>query len=277
MTDSPNEKDIAVHFDQVKKTFRERDKETQVLKGITGTVPAGTVLTLVGPSGSGKSTLLSLCNLLLTPDQGDVYVYGREVRDWPIPSLRKTVGMVFQTPTLFPGTVLDNLALGPQLRGEQLDNPGYWLDAIDLPEELAGRSVEELSGGQRQRIALVRTLINEPSILLLDEVTSSLDPVSTQVVEALITDWRKKSGATVLWVTHHLDQARRLGDITWYLEAGELLEARNTADFFAAPEHERARAFVQDGNLATGVEETSVSVDSGELPSFAAREGREAE
>ena len=256
MTDSSNDTGIAINCHEVKKTFRERGKETEVLKGVTGTVPSGTVLTLVGPSGSGKSTLLSMCNLLLSPDEGEVYVNGKEIRDWSIPDLRKTVGMAFQTPTLFPGTVLDNLSLGPKLRGEQLDNPGYWLREIDLPEDLQDRSVEELSGGQRQRIALVRTLINEPSILLLDEVTSSLDPVSTQVVETLITDWRKKTGATVLWVTHHLEQARRLGDITWYLEAGELLEARSTEDFFARPENERARMFVNDPEGMKVVAET---------------------
>ncbi|WP_157061991.1 ABC transporter ATP-binding protein [Alicyclobacillus ferrooxydans] len=234
----------AVRFEGVTKTFVERNQPTHVLRGISGEVPVGKTLTLVGPSGSGKSTLLSLCNLLLTPDEGQVYINGREVRQWSIPKLRQTVGMAFQTPTLFPGTVQDNLELGPQLRGERLKNPEEWMEAVDLPANLLGRSVEELSGGQRQRIALVRTILNGPSILLLDEVTSALDPSSTQVVEKLITDWKAKSGAAILWVTHHLDQARRLGDITWYVEAGELLEANDTKTFFTRPETEQARSFI---------------------------------
>lgn len=246
MTVASGKGQIAVRFANVSKTFQEHERQTQVLRGVTGEVPTGAVLTLVGPSGSGKSTLLSLCNLLLSPDEGEVYIEGTEVRKWSIPKLRKKVGMAFQTPTLFPGTVEDNLCLGPKLRGQRVDNPQHWLSAVDLPENLLSRSIEELSGGQRQRVALVRTLINEPAILLLDEVTSALDPMSTQIVENLVMDWREKSGATLLWVTHNLEQARRMGDITWYMEAGELLEARETADFFRNPKNDRARSFVLD-------------------------------
>lgn len=242
--------DAVVEFRNVEKKFVEGDTTRTVLKSVLGEVRQGETLALVGPSGSGKSTLLSLCNLLLTPDSGEVYILGREVREWSIPTLRRTVGMVFQTPTVFPGTVFDNLNLGPKLHGETLKDPEKWLEAVDIPGDWLSRTAEELSGGQRQRIALARTLVNEPKILLLDEVTSALDPVSTQVVESLIAKWKEDTGGTVLWVTHHLHQARRQSSYAWYLQDGELIERAETTEFFDNPTDERTQAFLSQQNVA---------------------------
>ncbi|WP_233095806.1 phosphate ABC transporter ATP-binding protein [Alicyclobacillus sp. SO9] len=233
-----------IEFHGVDKKFVEGETTRLVLKNITGSVPEGETLALVGPSGAGKSTLLSLCNLLLTPDAGQVVVLGKEIREWSIPQLRRTVGMVFQTATVFPGTVYDNLNLGPKLRGEKVDDAQKWLHALDLPQNWLSRNAEELSGGQKQRIALARTLANRPKILLLDEVTSALDPTSTQIVESLIMNWRKDTGGTALWVTHHLHQARRQSTETWFLEDGELVETGPSEQLFTDPKDGRTRTFL---------------------------------
>src|SRR5579875_930349 len=178
------EDDCTIEFREVRKSFSvDGTPGTQVLKNFSGKVQCGSIVTLVGPSGSGKSTLLSLCNLLTTPDDGEVYVYGKEVRQWNIPDLRRKVGLVFQTPTMFSGTVLDNIELGARLQGKKLANPEKFLIDVGLSADLLAQPADKLSGGQKQRVALARVLANEPSILLLDEVTSALDPSSTRHVE----------------------------------------------------------------------------------------------
>ncbi|MEW9673091.1 ATP-binding cassette domain-containing protein [Ammoniphilus sp. 3BR4] len=98
----------AIRLKQVYKTFSSGEGPIPILRNINGEVPAGTIVTLVGPSGSGKSTLLSLCNLLLTPDEGEIWIHGKEVRDWDVPVLRRNVGLAFQSGAMIPGTVLDN-------------------------------------------------------------------------------------------------------------------------------------------------------------------------
>ncbi|MBX6395995.1 MAG: phosphate ABC transporter ATP-binding protein [Alicyclobacillaceae bacterium] len=245
---------IAIRFDHVSKMFSgDRDDRIEALRDITGDVPKGAILTLVGPSGSGKSTLLTLCNLLATPDEGTVTVLGREIREWDPPSLRRTVGLVFQRPAFVPGTVLDNLALGARLQGRTIDNPAQHLQAVGLPENLLPRDARDLSGGQQQRLALARVLVNTPTILLLDEATSALDPSAARDIEALILDLRDRKGTTVLWVTHDLEQARRVGDWTWLLVEGRLVEARPTVDFFEHPEHPLTKRFLQ-GELSGGTQ-----------------------
>ena len=234
----------AVAFHKVSKSYQHAGHAVTVLDGISGSIPRGAIVTLVGPSGSGKSTLLSLCNLLASPDAGDVIIDGEEVRQWAIPALRRRVGLVFQSPVMFPGTVLDNLGYGPMLRGEPLTNPEDFLHRVGLPEDLLLRNASTLSGGQQQRVALARTLVNDPDIILLDEVTSSLDPGAARDVEDWILRIHQERPTTLLWVTHNLEQARRVGHDTWFLEQGHLVEATDTARFFGDPKEEATRRFL---------------------------------
>ncbi|WP_018130379.1 ABC transporter ATP-binding protein [Effusibacillus pohliae] len=236
--------DVAVRFQQVNKWFPGKVGNIQILQDISGEVPTGKILTIVGPSGSGKSTLLSLCNLLLTPDGGEVRIHGKEVRKWDIPQLRREVGLVFQMPTMFPGSVLDNLALPARLRREELRRPEEYMESVGLSEELLSRKAEDLSGGQKQRVSIARALVNRPSVLLLDEITSALDPAAAKAIEELILRIRREQGTTILWVTHDLEQARRVGDLTWLLAGGRLVEARDTQSFFEQPEADLTREFL---------------------------------
>jgi putative ABC transport system ATP-binding protein len=246
-----NQSTSALRFEQVGLHVHMQGKTVRVLSGISGEVPRGAILTVIGPSGSGKSTLLSLCNLLKTPDEGAVFVDGKEVRQWEIPSLRRHVGMVFQTPVMLPGTVRDNLLTGARIAGETLADPETYLERVGLPKELLDRDAQDLSGGQKQRVALARTLVTRPSILLLDEATSALDPASVREVESCIDEWNRTYGTTVVWVTHQLEQARRIGHWTWVLMQGRIIEQGETSALFARPKTEETRRFLS-GELAGG-------------------------
>ncbi|MFD1677069.1 phosphate ABC transporter ATP-binding protein [Alicyclobacillus fodiniaquatilis] len=216
-----------------------------LLKEIHANVKAGGITALIGPSGAGKSTLLSLCNLLRTPTAGHIYVDDKEVRDWDIQVLRQKVGMVFQSPTIFPGTVEDNLAYGLRLHGKSLADGVSLLRDVGLSEDLLQQAADELSGGQKQRIALGRTLAMEPQILLLDEVTSALDVHAKQEVERTILALQKKINATILWVTHDLAQAKRVAEDVWFMQDGQLVESAPADDFFYAPATSGAKAFLE--------------------------------
>lgn len=246
---NPNEVvQAAIRFDKIcKRIHHANGKSITILNGVSGEVERGKIVTLVGPSGSGKSTLLSLCNLLLTPDEGEVFVEGREVRNWNIPQLRRYVGLVFQSPTMFPGTVEENIAMGAKLTGRPMTSPAEWLSKVQLSSELLSNRAEDLSGGQKQRVALARVLANEPNILLLDEVTSALDPTSAHEIEELLLQLHREQNLTMLWVTHNLEQARRVGDETWLFMNGERIEAQPTELFFSHPKEEATLKFLEGG------------------------------
>ena len=207
-----------------------------ILEDITTEIPSGEIFTIVGPSGSGKSTLLSLLNRLRDPTEGQVLIDGRPLGKMDVLQLRRRVGLAFQRPALFPGTVRDNVEYGPRLwkepggsRAEQM------LGLVGLGSEYLERDASTLSGGEGQRVALARTLASGPDALLLDEVTASLDPTAARRIEEVIRDLKEKLGLTVLWVTHDLAQAERVGDRTLLLVDGQVLEEGPTRDFFSHP------------------------------------------
>lgn len=212
---------------------------------VSFSVAKGQLVTIIGPSGAGKSSMLKLMNRLEDPDEGMIYYKGKELTDYPIKELRKKVGMAFQTAALFEGTVEDNLSYGPKLHGIEWSKK--WgqelLDAVQLPKDFIHKPVEELSGGEQQRVALARTLANEPEVLLLDEVTSALDLRNVDLVEDLIRRLQQQ-GKTILMVTHDVEQAERLGDITLFLEKGKLVETGETTAFFTEPKTQEARRFL---------------------------------
>lgn len=235
---------MEIELKNIHKSFINQGERVSVLKGISGEAEKGEILTIIGPSGSGKSTILSLCNLLQTPDDGDLYVGGKEIRDWDVRQLRRYVGIAFQSGPMMKGTVLENLSLPMQLQGRTLDNPQTYMNYVGLSEELLNREAKELSGGQRQRLSLARTLVNQPSVLLLDEVTSALDSKAAQEIEELILSINKDHNTTILWVTHDLAQAERVGDQTWFIMGGQLVEAATTKQFFSEPKDQKTKEFL---------------------------------
>jgi putative ABC transport system ATP-binding protein len=239
-----HQNEAAVELVAVNKSYRNQGNLIPVLKELSGAAAKGSILTIIGPSGSGKSTILSLCNLLISPDEGKVLIFGKDVRKWDVKELRRQVGIAFQAAPMLQGTVLDNLTLPARLHGIELQSPETYLEEVGLSAELLFRDAKELSGGQRQRLSLARTLINKPSILLLDEVTSALDSISAHEVEELILRLNRKQHTTILWVTHDLSQAERVGDQTWLIIDGSLVEAAPTRRFFSEPRQIRTRQFL---------------------------------
>lgn len=192
-----------------------------ILRDISFRIAIGEIIAVTGPSGAGKSTLLRLLNRLEEPSSGAIQLDGQDTRTLAPAELRRRIGLVMQRPFLFPGAVAENIAFGPAQHKIQLA-PGAidsMLEEVGLPG-YAVRDTTTLSGGEAQRVALLRTLANQPELLLLDEPTSALDAANRQSVEELILRLIRERNLTCIWVTHNSDQAR-LADRILQLEAGK--------------------------------------------------------
>ncbi|CAI5520481.1 unnamed protein product [Closterium sp. Naga37s-1] len=214
-----------------------------ILDGVALRVARGQLFGLIGPSGSGKSTLLRAINRLWEPARGTVWVDGCDVTTMDVQQLRRRVGMVFQSPHLFPGTVADNVRYGPGLQGVAVgveEQQSLLLRAgLDPSSDFLQRAAHELSGGEAQRVSIARALANSPQkhlhrapwplanspqVLLLDEPTSSLDPTATRKVEETIERLRREEGLTVVLVSHSMPQIERVADVTALLSQGRVVE-----------------------------------------------------
>jgi putative ABC transport system ATP-binding protein len=194
----------------------------RVLDEVTASVPATGITVVSGPSGAGKTTLLRLCNRLEIPDAGTVAYRGQPLDELDPLVLRRQVGMVFQRPTPFPGSVADNLAVAhPDATTDQLSTA---LQRVALDPGLLDQEARTLSGGELQRMCLARTLVTQPETLLLDEPTSALDDQPRQVFENTARALAAQ-GITIIWVTHDGAQARRVANRTYQLRDGHLTSA----------------------------------------------------
>lgn len=181
----------------------------------------GGVTVLQGPSGSGKSTLLRLLNRLVAPDSGLVRYRGEDLATRDVLAHRREVGMVFQSPILFPGTVADNLAVAAAELGGDRDFAALLARCGLPPDEFLTRDAATLSGGEAQRACLARALATRPRVLLMDEPTSALDAAAASVIESLARRLAD-DGVSIILVTHDRDQATRLGDHVIALREGRL-------------------------------------------------------
>ena len=226
------------------------DGDVHILKDITGSFPEGKITTLVGPSGAGKTTLFRLCNGLISPKSGEIYIKNKPITDYEPTTLRRNIGLALQSATMISGTVFSNLALPLTLQGKQLkeEKAKELLRDVRLDEEFLYRNVKDLSGGQRQKVSVARTLVNRPKVLLLDEITSSLDRVSQQDIEELIVKINQKYRTTIIWITHNLQQALSVGDYTWVMMNGEVVETGETS-LLDNPQDERVKQFVEGVNV----------------------------
>ncbi|MFZ2562788.1 ABC transporter ATP-binding protein [Corynebacterium variabile] len=194
-----------------------------ILDHVTVDIPADGVTAVTGPSGSGKSTLLRCCNLLEVPTSGRILYRGVPLEEQNPQQLRRTVAMVFQRPTVFAGTALDNLrAADPSLT---VDAASSLLDEVGLAASYLDRDADTLSGGEAQRLCLARALATRPEVLLADEVTSALDEDATSVLEGLVGRLAEPAdrggrGIAVLWVSHNPAQVDRIADRCIRVDAG---------------------------------------------------------
>lgn len=217
-----------------------------ILTDITGSFAKGKITTLVGPSGAGKTTLFKLCNGLQSPDSGDIHLNGMPIDSYEPVRLRRSVGLALQDATMIRGSVRNNLALPMELQQKQLpdERANELIEMVGLKKSYLQRDAKDLSGGQRQRLSIARTLVNRPEVLLLDEITSSLDPISKKDVEDLIIKISREQGTTIIWITHNLQQARTIGDHTWVMMDGRLMEYGDSK-LLDQPENEEVNRFVR--------------------------------
>ena len=208
-----------------------------VLHDISFSVDKGEILVIIGPSGSGKSSLLRCLNRLEEPQSGLIQLDGTDITESPVTALRRRVGMIFQQAVSFEGSVADNIAFGPTLCGESLSRKRIHelMDLASLEPELTDKDAHELSGGQEQRLAIARALANQPDVLLLDEPTSALDPIATRNVEESLLFLRRQLGLTLVWVSHSIEQARRLADRVLLLSDGRMIRV-DSVDAMLNPE-----------------------------------------
>ncbi|HSS72300.1 MAG TPA: amino acid ABC transporter ATP-binding protein [Gaiellaceae bacterium] len=236
----------ALALENVHKSFGEQE----VLKGIDLAVEEHEVVCLIGASGSGKSTLLRCVNLLEPIDEGRIVIGGREVTapGVDVNAVRRGIGIVFQAFNLFPHmTVLANVTLGPR-KALKLPREEAEREALELLDRfgLAGRRddyPDRLSGGQQQRVAILRALAMRPKLLLLDEVTSALDPELVGEVLSLVRELAD-GGMTMVVATHEMAFAREVANRVCFLDAGRILESGPPAEIFSAPKEPRTQQFL---------------------------------
>ena len=196
-----------------------------ILHNITGSFRENKITTFIGPSGAGKTTCLKHINGLISPDSGNVFYCGENISSIDILSLRKKIGMAFQSAPMLNGTVYDNLNLPLQIFNKKLsqERAVSLLEMVELGEEFLSRKIKTLSGGEKSRISIARTFVSKPEVLLLDEITSSLDYTLVREIERLVMKLQREHQLTVIWITHDLAQAERVSDDIWFLNQGELL------------------------------------------------------
>ena len=234
------------------KNLKKSFGDVHVLKGITTHVNKGECICIIGPSGSGKSTFLRCLNLLEKPEEGEITVNGQQLLDpkLDVDKFRENVGMVFQRPNPFPKSIFENVAYGLRVNGvkdnafirqrveETLKGAALWDEVKDKLKE----SAYALSGGQQQRLCIARAMAVSPSVLLMDEPASALDPISTAKVEELIHELKKDY--TIVIVTHNMQQAARVSDKTAFFYLGEMVEYDDTKKIFTNPEKEATQNYI---------------------------------
>lgn len=204
--------------------------EKSVLEDVNLKIEDGEFMVLVGPSGSGKTTMLKMINRLLEPTDGNIYMDDKRIKDYNQRDLRLSTGYVLQQIALFPNlTVAENIAIIPEMKGWNKDkikqNTAELLEMVGLPaKEYAGRFPSMLSGGEQQRVGIVRAIIGEPRILLMDEPFSALDAISRKQLQVLTKKLHNEFGVTIIFVTHDTDEALLLADRIAVLQDGQICQ-----------------------------------------------------
>jgi len=250
----------------------QRFGERETLKNINLRVDRGEVFALIGPTGSGKTTLLRLIDLLDVPASGKIRFDGTDVTESGRRRFeaRRRMSFVLQKPTVFNTSVYDNVACGLKWRGAGRssirDRVGAILDMVRLSAE-KNRDARTLSGGEVQRVAIARAIATEPEVLLLDEPTANLDPVSISGIEELIRDIIQQYNTTIIMATHDMPQGQRLADRVGLLLDGEIQQTGDWREVFSYPQNREVADFVGVENTIGGVivssEDRVVTIDTG--------------
>lgn len=252
-----------IHIDNLSKAYNTPHGRFEALSGITLDIKKGEVFGIIGPSGAGKSTLVQCINLLERPDSGTIRIGDQTLSGLGEASLRRErrrIGMIFQHFNLLSRrTVYGNVALPLEIAGvaasEIRPRVEHLLGLVGL-EHLSDRYPSQISGGQKQRVGIARALANQPDVLLSDEATSALDPETTHAILALLRDINRKTGITVVMITHQMEVVREICDRVAVLSHGKAVEVGRTLDVFSAPQHEVTRAMVSAATASELTEST---------------------
>ena len=235
--------DVAIEYRDVCKSYGEKN----VLEHLNLRIPRGEFVTMIGSSGSGKTTALKMVNRLIEPTSGTILVNGRNVRDVDLIQLRRNIGYAIQGSVLFPHmTVEDNISYVPNLlnkRDHERTRKAVrtWMDIVGLSKDLLERYPSELSGGQQQRVGIARALAASPDILLMDEPFGAVDEITRGQLQVEISRIHREAGITVMFVTHDIGEALRLGTRVLVLDAGKIQHYGAPEEILARP----ATAFVE--------------------------------
>lgn len=227
----------AIEFINVHKDY----KDGEAISGLSMAVLEGSLMVIIGASGSGKTTLLKTVNRLVAPTSGQVLFFGEDNGNIPLTTLRQQIGYVLQAPALFPHMkVADNVATVPKILGWPKEKirarTAELLEMVGLGEgQYANRYPMQLSGGQQQRVSIARALAAQPRVLLMDEPFGALDMIIRTRMQEDLLRIHQKSHATILFVTHDIDEAFRLGDVVAVMNGGKLLQVGRPAEVLAAP------------------------------------------
>ncbi|MBP2623047.1 ABC transporter ATP-binding protein [Streptococcus oricebi] len=232
-----------ITFEKVSKNYG----DNQVLAPLSLTIEDGEFFVLVGPSGSGKTTLLKMLNRLIEPSEGQILLDNQELKQEDLRNLRLNTGYVLQQIALFPNlTVQENITLIPELKGwtkdKRVAEAKLLLEQVGLePAKYLHRYPRELSGGEQQRIGILRAIIAQPRVLLMDEPFSALDPISRRQLQDLTKDLHQKLGLTIVFVTHDMKEALTLADRICILSQGQMIQCDKPDAIKEAPKN----AFVE--------------------------------
>ncbi|HOP07773.1 MAG TPA: ATP-binding cassette domain-containing protein [candidate division Zixibacteria bacterium] len=241
MTESARCGEAALKAEELTRVVQTPEGEKTIVDHFSYEFLSGRVYSIIGPSGAGKSSLLRLFNRLDPITSGRVIFDGKDTRETDPTQLRRCVGYLFQEPYMFKGTVADNIRYAqPNLSDTEVVS---LVEAVRLRPEQATASVDNLSGGEKQRVAIARLLATNPSVALLDEPTSSLDPGRTEAIEKMVLHIVEERGLTVIMVSHDLHQALRMGGETLLLVAGRLEEHGPAEQVVNAPRSDLGKRY----------------------------------
>ncbi|MEK3854888.1 ABC transporter ATP-binding protein [Cytobacillus sp. FSL H8-0458] len=236
-----------IQFDNVSKKYRDG---TQAVDSINLHIKEGEFFVIIGPSGSGKTTVMKMINRLIPLTSGTIFINGKRISDYDIHELRWDIGYVLQQIALFPHmTIGENIAIVPELKNweqvkikERIDE---LLEMVGLePDIYRSRKPHELSGGQQQRVGVTRALAANPPIILMDEPFSALDPLSREKLQDDLIRLQKKIKKTIVFVTHDMKEALKLGDRICVMKEGEIVQIGTPEELLSNPENEFVRQFV---------------------------------
>ncbi|HEM3649445.1 TPA: ABC transporter ATP-binding protein [Streptococcus suis] len=222
-----------------------------ILKNLTFDIQEGEFFVLIGPSGSGKTTTLKLINRLIEQTEGEVFFQGKRLKDFDLRELRLETGYVLQQIALFPNmTVAENIALIPEMKGlgkeETLTRTRELLTKVGLePDSYLDRLPKDLSGGEKQRIGILRAIIANPKVLLMDEPFSALDPISKAQLQDLIKELHEELKMTTFFVTHDMDEAVKLADRICLMQDGQVVQLGSPDELRNHPANDFVKEFIR--------------------------------